>query len=529
MTLTELINSFETTPFLFVGSGMTRRYLNLPDWKGLLEYFARKVSDNDFSYSSYENRAKTFNCPQGIFPKVAELIQHEYDEKWFHNPDIRTADPAIQEQIKNGLSPFKAEIAAHIQKDYALNPEYSHEIELLQKISEKSIAGVITTNYDTFLEDTFKGFKKYIGQNELIFSTLQGVAEIYKIHGSVEDPESIIINEADYNRFNSQSAYLAAKLMTIFVEYPIIFLGYSISDQNVRNIMESIVKCLTPEQIETLKRRFVFVEYRPDAEAAEISSFSILVNGKDLPMTKITLSNFEPLYEAIGKKKSKLPVRLLRSLKQELYEYVITNTPTANLRVASIDDSRLGDEEMVLAIGRADQFGLRGLSGIDVNEWYRNIILNDIGFTADELLEYSFPKLIRQNSGTLPVNKYLSEATKSFPACEELSVLQTFDTIINNTIKKNRRILGTLNSVKQIWESNKDNLHRATYLMSHLPEDSIDIDELETFLIHVFKKDPDVLSNEDSGIRTEVRRLVRILDYLKWGKAKEPSDSSAHN
>ena len=144
-----------------------------------------------------------------------ESIQRDYDEKWLSGEIKRTVSQKAMDQIKNGLSPFKAEIAAYIERSSVVNPLYQKEMELLSEISEKSIAGVITTNYDTFLEDHFVGFKKYVGQNQLIFSAIQGVAEIYKIHGSVELPETMVINETDYQEFDDGSAYLAAKLMII--------------------------------------------------------------------------------------------------------------------------------------------------------------------------------------------------------------------------------------------------------------------------------------------------------------------------
>ena len=58
---------------------------------------------------------------------------------------------------------------------------------------------------------------------------------------------------------------------------------------------------------------------------------------------------------------------------QELYDYTITNVPTAGVRVAALDDARVSDDELVIAIGCVSDLGLKGLSGIDSNEWYRNI------------------------------------------------------------------------------------------------------------------------------------------------------------
>lgn len=81
MTIEDVVEKFNTTPFLFFGSGMTRRYYNLPDWKGLLDYFAHKIREDDFVYSSYENKASKMKTPVGLLPKVAELIQVDYDEK----------------------------------------------------------------------------------------------------------------------------------------------------------------------------------------------------------------------------------------------------------------------------------------------------------------------------------------------------------------------------------------------------------------------------------------------------------------
>lgn len=518
MNIENVVENFSTTPFLFLGSGITRRYYNLPDWKGLLEHFAREIRDDDFAYSSYENRASKLNAPVGLLPKVAELIQADYDEKWFNNEITRTLDEDFLKKVKNGLSPFKAEMAAYIKRNSVVEEKYKQEIEMLSKLSEKNIAGVITTNYDEFIENNFIGYTKFVGQKQLIFSAIQGIAEIFKIHGSVEDPDSLIINERDYIDFDQKSAYLAAKLMTIFMEYPIIFMGYSISDVNIQKIIKSLIGCLDMQQIKTLEDRFVFVEYQPGKVGIEVSPYTIMVDDKPLSTKRVVVEDFKLIYKALEGKKSKLPVRILRRFKQELYDFTVTNMPTSSMIVASIEDDRIQDEELVMAIGRYSDYGLRGLHGLKADEWYRNIVVGDIEFSADDLLQYAYEDLTKQNSGRLPVNKYLTEAVGNYPNCAELAKKQNFDYIISATIKKNRNRVGNYKSVKQIWENEKNSLERSTGLIAYLTEQNIDVDELEGVLKEIFETDINILQNSKPAIRTNVRRLIMIYDYLKWGK-----------
>ena len=142
----------------------------------------------------------------------------------------------------------------------------------------------------------------------------------------------------------------------------------------------------------------------------------------------------------------------------------------------------------------------------------------------NDLLKYAFPKLIKQNSGRLPVNKYLSCAKGDYPECEAVSSEQNFDFIISKSIKNNRKCLGSYTSIKQIWDNENDSLEKATRLMSHLTEEMIDVDELGLFLKSLFDKDINVLNNSSSSVRTNIRRLIAVYDYLKWGKVKELSD-----
>ncbi len=356
MTIKDVIGRFETTPFFFVGSGLTRRYLNLPNWEGLLDHFAREVKNSKHSLLEYKvQTGLPLNTdPDIMLPKVAELIERDYNLKWIKNPNIRHIN---DEFITSKKSPFRYELAQYITSISHINEAYADEIKLLKDISERSISGYITTNYDMFLENLLPDYKCYIGQKDILFEPVQGIAEIYKIHGSIERPESIVITETDYNEFNEKKGYLSAKLLTIFVEYPIIFIGYSLSDKDIDNIIKWIVGSLDRDQMQAFQERFIFVNYDEDALEPRVETFLYPLKGHHeyVTMTAITLSDFTLLYKEIGRKERKLPVSLLRRFKSELYDFVVDRNTEAKTKVAIPDDEHLSGSDLILTIAKAEK------------------------------------------------------------------------------------------------------------------------------------------------------------------------------
>ena len=114
-TIEQLIQNLDTIPFLFVGSGLSRRYYNLLDWTGLLKVMVDKLNQDSFAFRSYENRASFEINPYGINPKIASLIEEDFNKEWFRNPAIRNLDETYLEKVEKGCSPFKAEMSYYLK------------------------------------------------------------------------------------------------------------------------------------------------------------------------------------------------------------------------------------------------------------------------------------------------------------------------------------------------------------------------------------------------------------------------------
>ena len=151
--------------------------------------------------------------------------------------------------------------------------------------------------------------------------------------------------------------------------------------------------------------------------------------------------------------------------------------------------------------------------------------MDDLDFSADELLTYAFPKLITQNSRILPVNKLLAKANGFYPEAEQVAKKYDFDNIISKTIKKNRKYVKNYNSVLDIWKDDGISRGKKVEWIAYLTKDKINVNQLEDVLKALFENDKDILLNASQSERTSTRRLIRIYDYLKWGtQKKELSD-----
>jgi len=506
------LKKFNTNPYLFIGSGLSRRYIGLPTWEDLLiTFFQSSGITGDFEY--YQSKSN------GNLPLIATTLASEFFEIWWKDSKFKSNRETHKALAKEGNSiPLKLEIASLISMSKKTPKVYESEIRLLRT---SVIDGIITTNWDNFLENTFDDFNVYIGQQELLFSESISIGEIYKIHGCVSRPQSLVLTEKDYDDFNNRNAYLAAKLLTIFVEHPIIFIGYSLSDSNILEIIDSIVKCVEPKNLDKLKDRLIFIEWQKGKEFEIKDSSLMLPENKVLPIKLIRTDSFEPVYETLSALKRRIPVKILRKLKTSVVEFVKSNDPSSNIFVKDIesitDDTKI---EYAIGVGIATQLlSAQGYKGIDTIDIIDDILHDNKHFDSKQLIENTFPKLLKGN-GFIPIFKYLkNEGLLNKNGTLNQSALSKLNCTL--TLKPNAPTCffppkGYTNKQPEIRRNHKDinsilNSYDKDHSLNFIPLlelKSIDLSQLIKFLRVCFK-DPKLQKC------TPFRKLVCLYDYMK--------------
>ncbi|GGR28840.1 SIR2 family protein [Agromyces mediolanus] len=420
-TLYASLASHGALPYLFIGSGISRRYLDLPDWEGLLRQFATEAGE-DFNF-----HLATAN---GDLPTAATSIARVFHQIWWKDDryaDQRAAYSSIVRDEEGGL---KVAISEYIRTHDTLaagvpgvdDQSLAAEIALL---GSAVVDGVITTNYDSLTDQLFQSFQPYIGQDELMMSDAQFIAETYKIHGAATQPLSLVLTKGDYDRFSNRNHYLAAKLLTIFAEHPVIFVGYSLGDEYLNEILDNIATAVGPERLGELGKRIYFVEWSADPSAPTlIEQTSIERGGSRLPITRIDTHSFEWLWEALSRLERPFPAAILRELRKHVFDLVTHPDPSQTrevVRAIPIDGDEGNEYRVVFGVGAFSEKDLQNLSTIG-RTLTRDDIEQDVlgvrrrALDPQNVLLSGIPDAIRPGpTSNLPVHKYLLESGRISP------------------------------------------------------------------------------------------------------------------
>ncbi|MFE4123980.1 SIR2 family protein [Priestia sp. YIM B13486] len=101
---------------------------------------------------------------------------------------------------------------------------------------------IVTTNYDTLFEEAYGRSLSTIIQNSNIPYVDDRQVKLYKIHGDIKQPDTIIITKNDYtNFFRRENEPIWNKIKSLIAEKTILFVGYSLSDQNIDYLLDNVI------------------------------------------------------------------------------------------------------------------------------------------------------------------------------------------------------------------------------------------------------------------------------------------------
>lgn len=107
----------------------------------------------------------------------------------------------------------------------------------------------ITLNYDCLFEQASKD----IGDTRTVIpdSRINGEHWLLKLHGSVQDPASIVLTREDYLGFNASRDALSAVVKATLITHHLLFVGFGLRDDHFHEIIHDVRRAVPPAEGET--------------------------------------------------------------------------------------------------------------------------------------------------------------------------------------------------------------------------------------------------------------------------------------
>lgn len=227
---------------LFVGSGVSA-HLGLPSWRDLMVRLAEELglAADDFLALSTDFRALTE----------------------FYRLETQSLDALL----------------GWMRRTWDLPDRAVRESRIHSALVELDFPLIYTTNYDHLLERAFalhgRRVNKIVTAND-IARIDPALPTIVKFHGDLDEPRSLVIAETDYFRRLALQEPLDIKLLADAFGRPILFVGYSFSDVNLRLLLYRMRSTWRESGDAKLEpRSYIFMSRPNTAEERVLDSWGI--------------------------------------------------------------------------------------------------------------------------------------------------------------------------------------------------------------------------------------------------------------
>ena len=252
----QLISSYnDGNVILFVGAGVSKN-LGLPTWSELIDHIAIDQGYDPEIYKSYGGSlalAEYYRIKKGTIGPLRSWM----DTNW-HSDKVDLAGSDIHRLIAN--SKFQM---------------------------------IYTTNYDRWIEKSFdmyeKEYTKIAGVSD-IPQIKNGVTQIIKFHGDFDNDDTIVLDESSYYERLEFETPLDIKLRSDVLGKSVLFIGYSLTDLNVRFLFYKLAKLWKTNSSGGVQpRSYVFTNRSNPIQEAILDQWGInmITSKKDDPQTAL--------------------------------------------------------------------------------------------------------------------------------------------------------------------------------------------------------------------------------------------------
>ncbi|MCH3983549.1 MAG: SIR2 family protein [Lactobacillus delbrueckii] len=392
-------------PIIFIGSGITKRYFkNTPTWDELLQKLWKEAELKETYYSRYDEISQDYDSDFEIYTRIADELERKFDKSFYEGKiKIGKLTPEISHDEKK--SPFRYRIA-EIYSGLELRDNINDELTLFRQMLQKAKI-IVTTNYDGFIEKQFDNkIKVKVGNNGL-FEKSSNINELYKIHGSSSSPNSIVITSSDYQKLDRTSAIVNAKILSQLTESPILFLGYSLTDENIRSLLKDLSDNM-PFSIEDAAGRIGVVNYEKGLNNIN----EVMHEDFGVHYTKISTDNYIDIYKKVAKIDQGISPNEIAKYQNAFRQIIDTKGKEGQLKhvfTSFVDLNKLPEtlknKNLVVAFG--DNRYLYKYP--DYVDYIKSYFLEKDGMPIEIAIKF----IMKQpTTSTLPVSRYLSQLGK---------------------------------------------------------------------------------------------------------------------